>query len=774
MATGGFFVVVESDDYDTGVSFFHRARDLGLSPILFSTSPTRYRNLAEFDSVELGDMTERSVLDAIDRLGRDRVRGLWSLRDYWSGVVARIAKKIGLPGADPEPIEICCDKLRTRQVLAACGIDGVRFAHARSGTEAAEAARAFGCAVVLKPRSMGGGVGVRLCRDGEEARHHFEGLAARYASVRAEGLVVEEVVAGRQFSAQLFDGRALGITRQDVTPPPVFVTVGLEFPWTEDPRLHDALVEHAEKAIAAAGHRRGPASIDLRHDGTRPRLIEINPRLAGELIVENVRIATGIDLVEATICFACGLPYDLAPRHARGSATRWLLRGSSPVRAVGGRDEAAALGGVVHVGLFPDVYGRTGPVRQHKDRIGYVMTEAETPAEAGAIAERALRKLRIVPLTASDRWAAAVTRAFARARDLFAWHVHAPGAVTNGAALTHVLVDNEAAFAALEPDWEELFARAETRTPFQRYGWARLCWDRHRKIRGTRLCIVVLREGGRPVLIAPLVTRPCGFWHRELAFLDSFTPQYNDVLVASGDVARYTAYLWQALGRMTRLKRFAANWVRDDSPLAPNLATAASKEKSVFESPFIELAKFLNWNDYLQSLSSNLRHDHRRQQRLLARKGVVLRVSDEEHCAADMAWLFAAKHQWLERTGTKSKWLRMPGTEEFFAGAAREGMASGRTWLTVFATGDGEIIAACLGFREGARFYLSKIAYDRAWHSFSPARTLTLLAIERAFEQRLQRCDLMIGADAWKARLQTGTVSVRNRLIKFRPPPVRP
>jgi CelD/BcsL family acetyltransferase involved in cellulose biosynthesis len=299
-----------------------------------------------------------------------------------------------------------------------------------------------------------------------------------------------------------------------------------------------------------------------------------------------------------------------------------------------------------------------------------------------------------------------------------------------------------------------------------RYSWLRRCWERQRTVHGTSLFIVALREGGRTVLIAPFVMRPCGFWRRELSFLDSLTPQYNDVLVVSGDCARYLDSLWRLLHTMPRIERFAANWVRDDSVLSPDLRDGASKQKAVLEAPFIDLTKFASWDEYQRSLSPSLQVDHRRQQRRLARAGAAFRASDDRSYSNDMAWLFAEKLNWLERTGAESKWLTAPGTERFFTAAVCDFMASGRLWLTTFAA-SGATIAACLCVREGETLYLSKIAYDRAWHSFSPARTLILLAIERAFHEGLKRCDLMIGADAWKQRLETGRVAVRNLRVKL-------
>jgi hypothetical protein len=62
-------------------------------------------------------------------------------------------------------------------------------------------------------------------------------------------------------------------------------------------------------------------------------------------------------------------------------------------------------------------------------------------------------------------------------------------------------------FNALRFDWDDFFGRAAVRTPFLRYSWLRLCWDRQRDIHGTGLFIVVVRNHDRPVLIAPLVRR---------------------------------------------------------------------------------------------------------------------------------------------------------------------------------------------------------------------------------------------------------------------------
>ena len=393
---------MESDWIGTGELFFKCARRLGIRPILLSAKAHPYRNLAEFDQIKMAEMDETAVIDAIDALGRGRIRGVWALRDSLTALAARVSLAIGRPGFDPAVVEICCDKYRTRESLLAAGVKDVQFALARSGEEAAKVAAAFGGRVVMKPRFLTGSIGVRLCCSSEETRCHFDYLAEKFPEVLDSGVLIEAAVEGRQFSVQVFDGRSIGVTRQDVGPPPTFITVGLDFPWSDDVRVHGEIVEHAERAMAAVGHSRGPGSVDIKYGAQGPCIIEINPRLAGDMIPENIRLALGIDVVECTIRFACGMPYAVKPRYHRASSTRWLLRPGLPVSVLG-QDKAAAVSGVAHVGTFPNSYMRKGPARDFRDRLAFVMAEAASSSKAAEIADLSLRELKAVPTPGPKR-----------------------------------------------------------------------------------------------------------------------------------------------------------------------------------------------------------------------------------------------------------------------------------------------------------------------------------------------------------------------------------
>ncbi|MGW6404201.1 GNAT family N-acetyltransferase [Streptomyces sp. NPDC055134] len=60
-------------------------------------------------------------------------------------------------------------------------------------------------------------------------------------------------------------------------------------------------------------------------------------------------------------------------------------------------------------------------------------------------------------------------------------------------------------FGALGPEWEALYRRSRTATPFQSHAWLHSWWLSYGSGRG--LCVVLVRDGGRLVAAAPLTRR---------------------------------------------------------------------------------------------------------------------------------------------------------------------------------------------------------------------------------------------------------------------------
>lgn len=392
-------LLLDSAPTGTGELFFDRAVDLGFEPVLVTEHPERYPTLTAYRHVRADDMSVTSIERALRDAGVARVAGVWSSLSIRAELVARTAKALGLPHADPEAVGACCDKFLARDTLARAGIRDVGFGLAHSGQQGYDIARGLAGTVVVKPRLSSGAVGVKVCHTPEEAQSHVEHLIDRSKECRRLGVVVEEYIDGPQFGVEIFDGASLGVRRKLMSPPPASIPIGHDFPATDSAGVCDEVARHAERAVAAAGYTRGPAHVELRHSPRGAHLIEINPRLAGAIGPENVRRAKGVDLIDACIRFATGLPYDLTPKFSRASAVRHLLRDGCSVYAVTGREDAARVKGVAAVGMFPQWFHRRGPAGTYEDRIAYVISEADTPEEAIRAADEGLSKLRIVPET---------------------------------------------------------------------------------------------------------------------------------------------------------------------------------------------------------------------------------------------------------------------------------------------------------------------------------------------------------------------------------------
>jgi CelD/BcsL family acetyltransferase involved in cellulose biosynthesis len=316
--------------------------------------------------------------------------------------------------------------------------------------------------------------------------------------------------------------------------------------------------------------------------------------------------------------------------------------------------------------------------------------------------------------------------------------------------------------AALKSEWDGLFERSIRQTPFLRHSWATLCWTRHSCAPG-KLFIIVIRDAGRTVLIAPFVARVRRLIFFDLSFLDSMTPHYNEVLVEQSDHAEtYISRLCDFIKAQRRLRKLQLQWQRADSPLWPHLEAIPTSGIEELPSPYIDLTQFSDWQTYYAGLSKNLRTDHGRKLRQLGRTGTIdFRLSNETTVAQDVAWLFAAKRDWHTRKQKAATWLQQPETEALFAAAAAEGIASGRTWLTVLSL-DGNTVAAYLNFRERQTLFLSKLTYDEQWQHYSVGRALMLMTLEHAFKNGIETFDLMISSDAWKNKFATGTMSTRS------------
>jgi biotin carboxylase len=399
---GPVLALVESNTTGTGRMFAAAARERGLRPVLLGRRPERYPWLAEGDvDVARVDTTDAAAVATGARAAADGdgLAGLVTSSEYFVAVTARAAARLGLPGADPFAVERCRDKRRQRAALAGAAVPVPAFGTSATPEEAMEAATAIGFPVVVKPADGTGSRGVRLCTTGGEVRSHTAALLAEDHDERGRptlpAVLVEEYVEGPELSVETFGTEVVGITAKYLGPPPWFVETGHDYPAVGLPGLDDA-GRVALAALDALGLGFGPAHTEIRLGARGPLVIEVNPRLAGGRIPTLVRLATGLDLVGATVDAALGRGAPLAAPGPGHASIRFLVPSrAGRVRRIGGVAAAAAVPGVVDVRIAVRPGQRVGRTGSFLDRVGHVIAAGPTAGAVRTAADDALALLEL-------------------------------------------------------------------------------------------------------------------------------------------------------------------------------------------------------------------------------------------------------------------------------------------------------------------------------------------------------------------------------------------
>uniref|UniRef100_UPI000A742B24 ATP-grasp domain-containing protein n=1 Tax=Peterkaempfera griseoplana TaxID=66896 RepID=UPI000A742B24 len=244
--------------------------------------------------------------------------------------VALVAAAAGVPYTDVEAVRRCKDKSAMRAALAEGGLSPVRFAVARTPEEAVRAAGEIGYPVVLKPRALGGSIGVLRVADEKELLESFE--VASEANVDGltsahPGVLIEEYLDGPEFSVDCATWQGvttpLVVAEKALAFPPYFEEFGHIVPAAPQPDL-DAAVELVVQAHRVVGLDRLVSHSEVKLTSRGPRIVEINVRLGGDLIPYLGHLATGVDVAGAAADIAVGQEPDLGTDRERFAAVAMI------------------------------------------------------------------------------------------------------------------------------------------------------------------------------------------------------------------------------------------------------------------------------------------------------------------------------------------------------------------------------------------------------------------------------------------------------------------
>lgn len=382
------WVFVESNTTGSGALAISLLRARGEDVTFVTRDRSRYPFLDGIAVVDTETNDAASLIAYVTALAPDAVV---TFSTFYVETVARLAATLGLRFLSPHAAATCHNKLAARRALGDAGLTNPRFWELASADEVERVAAALPYPCVMKPTADSGSSGVLRIDSVAQLIEHYRRLTASAVNDRGQThsatVLVEELLDGPEFSVEsvtLARGvtRIVGITRKHLSPLPYFVEMGHDYPaaLTDEERL--SIEACVLRALDAVGFDFGPAHTELRLTHRGPVIVEINPRLAGGMIPELVRLATGIDLIDAYLRLLVGDDTELPTATTRTASIRFL---TAPMEgrlgAIPACDDLRAQPGVDAISITASAGRSVRPPQSAYDRLGYVICNSPERAD---------------------------------------------------------------------------------------------------------------------------------------------------------------------------------------------------------------------------------------------------------------------------------------------------------------------------------------------------------------------------------------------------------
>ena len=320
-------------------------------------------------------------------------------------------------------------------------------------------------------------------------------------------------------------------------------------------------------------------------------------------------------------------------------------------------------------------------------------------------------------------------------------------------------IEDPAAFQALREEWDELLAASLADSFFLTWEWLYAWWTHLAGDR--RLFLLVARQGGRLVAIAPLslcsrrVARVVPLRSVEFLGADRLSSDYLDVIVRRG----WEADAIPALARYLADARLALELasVRRAGCAAAALSRALTQrrwrmlETPTAVCPFIDLSGH-TWESYLGTLESKPRNDFLRLLKNLTKKfSVRLEPASSEPQRREFMVHLVRLHnlRWQNLGGSDA--LHTADLVAFHDEVSRVTLERG--WLRLFVLWlDGQPVASLYGFRYGRTFYFVQTGFDPAYGRHAVGLITVGLTIKSAIAEGAEEYDFLRGDEAYKFR----------------------
>jgi biotin carboxylase len=381
------------------------AKEMGLYTIVVDGDP-RALNAGMADRFEQIDLKDKEGIETLARsfLADGGLGGIMTAGTDFSGSVAWVAERLGLPGIPYKAALNASDKQRMRSCFERAGVPSPAFTVLSASPARGPSVGSLAALLpaVIKPVDNMGGRGCRRVDAYDELEEAVAG-ALRFS--RSGRVIVESFMEGPEFSvdAIVYDDEIniCGLADRHIFFPPYFIEMGHTMPTKFPPKDQEALLAVFKDAVRALGiagpGRRGAAKGDIKLSPSGPMVGEVAARLSGGYMSGwTYPYSSGVQPIRGAIQAALGQRPDcLAPSRVWTCAERAFISIPGRVRSIRGIEAARETEGVRDLFLRAESGKDVTFPENNVSKCGNIIAAAPGREEAVRAAEGAARAILI-------------------------------------------------------------------------------------------------------------------------------------------------------------------------------------------------------------------------------------------------------------------------------------------------------------------------------------------------------------------------------------------
>ena len=374
-----------------------QAKEMGLDVVVVDMNPDAIGFREE--GIEKEVISTIDIPKVIEAAKKHKIDGIMTLAsDMPMRTVAAVAKQMNLVGIDEQTAINATNKYEMRKALKREGVPIPLFFKASNYEEAKKCTENFNGRFIIKPADNSGSRGICLVEN--KAKVHEAYLYSKSNS-RNGDVVIEEYMEGPEVSVETLtiDGtcHVIQITDKLTTGAPHFVEMGHSQPSMLDDETKEKIRRITIAANKAIGIKNGPSHTEIIVTKEGPKIVELGARLGGDCITTHlVPLSTGVDMVDSCIKIALGQTVSIDHLFKKASAIRYFNQKAGTIEKVEGIEKAIKVKGIKEIKLNYEIGDNICEIHNSSDRIGFVISQDESPREAILDCEEALSLLNVV------------------------------------------------------------------------------------------------------------------------------------------------------------------------------------------------------------------------------------------------------------------------------------------------------------------------------------------------------------------------------------------